>query len=89
LPYRAACVHPFIVNRTVFNIPDPIHTEETGKEVRQMATCKECRCFFASKETPEKGDCVHRVVDPRQAYYKARPVDAQQDAASCDSFQKK
>ncbi len=54
-----------------------------------MATCKDCKCFFALEENRQKGDCIHRVVDPRQAYYKARPVDADQDAASCDSFQKK
>ena len=39
-----------------------------------MATCKECKCFFETEGNHEKGDCVHRVVDPRQAYYKARPV---------------
>ena len=54
-----------------------------------MATCKECKCFFEVEGNQEKGDCVLRVVDPRQAYYKARPVDADRDAASCDSFQKK
>ena len=41
-----------------------------------MVTCKDCKCFFITEENPEKGDCVERVVDPRQAYYKAKPVDA-------------
>ena len=54
-----------------------------------MATCKDCKCFFALEENRQKGDCIHRVVDPRQAYYKARPVDPDRDAAGCDSFQKK
>jgi benzylsuccinate synthase len=54
-----------------------------------MATCKECKCFFALEGNEGKGDCIHRVVDPRQAYYKAKPVDGEQDAASCDSFQKR
>ncbi len=54
-----------------------------------MATCKECKCFFAQEGKEEKGDCIHRVVDPRQAYYRARPVDADRDAAICDSFRKK
>jgi benzylsuccinate synthase len=54
-----------------------------------MAACKDCKCFFALEEHPERGDCVQRVVDPRQAYYKAKPVDAEQDASACTSFQKK
>ncbi len=53
-----------------------------------MATCKECKCFFALDDDPEKGDCVQRVVDPRQAYYRARPVEADREAGSCNSFQK-
>lgn len=54
-----------------------------------MATCKDCKCFFITEENPEKGDCVQRVVDPRQAYHKAKPVDADQDASNCSSFRKK
>ena len=54
-----------------------------------MPECKECKCFFVQKEEPDNGDCVQRVVDPRQAYYKARPVKADQEAQSCSSFQKK
>ena len=54
-----------------------------------MTTCKDCKCFFVMEDNPEKGDRVQRVVDPRQAYYKARPVAADQDAADCGSFQKK
>ncbi len=54
-----------------------------------MATCKECKNFFVFEDNPEKGDCVQRVVDPRQAYYKAKPVGADDDASSCGSFQKK
>ncbi len=53
-----------------------------------MATCKECKCFFGQEDGSEKGDCVQRVVDPRQAYYKAKPVEADQDASSCSSFQR-
>ncbi|GAB6162922.1 hypothetical protein JCM12298_20820 [Desulfothermus naphthae] len=54
-----------------------------------MATCKECKNFFPLEDDPSTGDCVMRVVDPRQAYYKAKPVDADQDASNCPSFQKK
>jgi len=54
-----------------------------------MATCRECKKFFPIPEDPKRGDCVQRVVDPRQSYYKARPVNADRDAASCPSFQKK
>jgi len=54
-----------------------------------MATCKECVCFFPLKTDPQKGDCVQKVVDPRQTYHKAKPVAADQDAAACRSFQKK
>ena len=31
-----------------------------------MAACKDCKCFFALEENPERGDCVQRVVDPLQ-----------------------
>jgi benzylsuccinate synthase len=54
-----------------------------------MATCRDCKCFFVIVEDSEKGDCVRRVVDPRQAYYKAKPVEAEQDASGCSSFQRK
>lgn len=54
-----------------------------------MATCKDCKSFFPLDEEPEKGDCVRRIVDPRQAYYQAKPVSAGTDAAECASFHKK
>jgi len=54
-----------------------------------MATCKECKHFFPLESDPGKGDCVQKVVDPRQAYHKAKPVAADRDAAPCRSFQKK
>ncbi len=54
-----------------------------------MPTCKECKNYFPIDEDPKKGDCVQRVVDPRQAYHKAKPALADQDAADCSSFQKK
>ena len=54
-----------------------------------MATCKECKSFYAQEDDPAKGDCVTRGVDPRQAYYRAKPVEAEQDASKCSSFQKK
>jgi benzylsuccinate synthase len=53
-----------------------------------MAICKDCKCFFVFEDNPEKGDCVQRVVDPRQAYCKAKPVEADQDASNCSSFQR-
>jgi benzylsuccinate synthase len=52
-----------------------------------MPTCDECKHFFVRKEEQQQGDCVQRVVDPRQAYYKAIPVKASQEARSCPSFQ--
>ena len=54
-----------------------------------MTTCQECKSFFPLEEDPARGDCVQRVVDPRQAYYQAKPVNAEDDAGSCASFQKK
>ena len=54
-----------------------------------MTTCNDCKRFFPLEDNPEQGDCVQRVVDPRQAYYKAKPANAVDDAAACSSFQKK
>ncbi len=54
-----------------------------------MATCKECKWFFPLKEDPSKGDCVTRVVDPRCAYWKAKPKNAGDDASKCGNFQVK
>ena len=54
-----------------------------------MPLCKECRKFFPVQDDPKRGDCVLRVVDPRQAYYKAKPVVADKDAVSCSSFEKR
>lgn len=54
-----------------------------------MTTCKDCKRFFPLEDNPDKGDCVERIVDPRQAYYKAKPVNAGDEAAACSSFQKK
>lgn len=54
-----------------------------------MPTCEECKNYFPIEDEPRKGDCVERVVDPRQAYYKAKPVNADDDATTCPSFQKK
>ncbi|MFP4445852.1 MAG: benzylsuccinate synthase gamma subunit family protein [Desulfosudaceae bacterium] len=54
-----------------------------------MAACNECKHFFPLAEQPENGDCVKRGEDPRQAFYMAKPVAAEQDAASCPDFQKK
>ncbi|MEZ4567352.1 MAG: benzylsuccinate synthase gamma subunit family protein [Desulfobacterales bacterium] len=44
---------------------------------------------FPRRRDPAHGDCVQRVVDPRQAYYMAKSVNAEDDAGACDSFQKK
>ncbi|MBS3758775.1 MAG: benzylsuccinate synthase gamma subunit family protein [Desulfobacterales bacterium] len=54
-----------------------------------MTTCQECKNFFPLEEDPNRGDCVQRVKDPRQAYYQAKPVNAEDDASACASFQKK
>ncbi len=54
-----------------------------------MTTCQECKSFFPLDEDQAKGDCVQRVKDPRQAYYMAKPVNAEDDCSSCASFHKK
>ncbi len=54
-----------------------------------MAECKECKNYFPMEDDESMGDCVQRVVDPRQAYFQAKPTEAEQDAGSCSSFQKK
>ena len=54
-----------------------------------MTTCQECKSFFPLEENQNQGDCVQRMVDPRQAYYQAKPVKAEDNAGSCVSFQKK
>ncbi len=54
-----------------------------------MPTCKECKSYFPREEQPDQGDCVQRVVDPRQAYYKSKPQAPDNDASGCDQFTKK
>ncbi|ACL03427.1 MULTISPECIES: benzylsuccinate synthase gamma subunit family protein [Desulfatibacillum] len=54
-----------------------------------MSTCAECRSFFLREDEPGQGDCVRRVVDPRQAFYQSKPVREDNDASGCESFQKK
>ena len=54
-----------------------------------MTTCNECKNFFPLEDDPSQGDCVQRVVDPRQAYYKAKPVVSDNEASKCDQFNKK
>jgi benzylsuccinate synthase len=54
-----------------------------------MTTCKECKSYFPLEENQEKGDCIRRAVDPRQEYYQAKPVNENDDANKCDSFNKK
>ncbi|GAB6161807.1 hypothetical protein JCM12298_09660 [Desulfothermus naphthae] len=54
-----------------------------------MTICKKCKNFFPLEDDSSTGDCVMRVVDPRQAYYKTQPVEANKDASGCPSFQKK
>lgn len=54
-----------------------------------MTTCKECRNFFPLVDDDTTGDCVQRVVDPRQAYHKAIPVSADNDSSKCTNYNKK
>ena len=54
-----------------------------------MAICNECKHYFKNPEDADTGDCVQKKVDPRQTYFQAVPVEAEQDAGSCDSFQKR
>ncbi|ACL03891.1 Alkylsuccinate synthase (II), putative gamma subunit (AssC2) [Desulfatibacillum aliphaticivorans] len=54
-----------------------------------MSTCSDCKSFFPREDEPGKGDCVRRVVDPRQAYYTTRPKNPEDDASGCGEFQKR
>jgi benzylsuccinate synthase len=54
-----------------------------------MANCGECKNYFSAKNDPKIGDCVQRVVDPRQGYYKMKPAKARQDAGKCPDFVKR
>jgi len=54
-----------------------------------MPTCEECKNFFPLDDDPTIGDCVTRVVDPRQAYHTAKPTEIDTDASGCATFQKK
>ncbi|MBI5843127.1 MAG: benzylsuccinate synthase gamma subunit family protein [Deltaproteobacteria bacterium] len=40
---------------------------------------KESKNFFPHQDNPNRGDYVERVVDPRQAYYKVKPVNAEDE----------
>lgn len=53
-----------------------------------MTTCSECSNFIPFEDN-EAGDCVQRVVDPRQAYYRAKPVESDNDSSKCKEFVKK
>ena len=66
-------------------------TISENEAVNQAAkpVCNDCKSFFPIEETPERGDCVRREVDPRQAYYTAKELDADTDASSCTNFQKR
>lgn len=54
-----------------------------------MSVCQECRKFYPQENSQKQGDCVQRVIDPRQAYYKARPVASDKDASACRDFEKR
>ena len=54
-----------------------------------MAKCRDCKSFFVREENRETGDCILRVVDPRHAYYRSRPVSAESNASKCPNFIKK
>jgi len=54
-----------------------------------MVKYKDAKNFFPYKDDPSRGDYVTRVVDPRQAYYTSKPVNADDDASKEPTFQKK
>ncbi len=54
-----------------------------------MPECQECQNYFTREDEEGMGDCVTKVVDPRQAYWRSKPVEEDMDAAPCDTFQKK
>ena len=53
-----------------------------------MTTCSDCGNFFSLEDDDSMGDCVQRVVDPRQAYYRAKPVESETDSSKCKAFVK-
>ena len=57
--------------------------------MKMAVTCAECKNFFALEDDPTKGDCVLRVVDPKCAYWKAKPQMSDMDASGCGDFQSK
>ena len=69
-------------------------TDANGKNIKSekekvnMASCEECGNFFALGDDPRRGDCVQRVVDARQTYFKSKPVEAKDDAGACPEFRK-
>ena len=54
-----------------------------------MPQCEECQNYFAREDEEGIGDCVTRVIDPRQAYWRSKPVEADEEAEQCATFQKK
>jgi benzylsuccinate synthase len=54
-----------------------------------MITCKDCRKYHPWEEDPQKGDCIQKVIDPRQAFYESKPVQADKNASTCSLFDKK
>lgn len=54
-----------------------------------MPVCQECKNYFAREDEEGVGDCVTRVIDPRQAYWRAKPVEGEMDSSMCKTFQKK
>jgi benzylsuccinate synthase len=54
-----------------------------------MPICEECKWFFPLEDDPTQGDCVTRVVDPRCAYWTAKPRKSEDNAEGCANFQTK
>ncbi|MDI6797705.1 MAG: benzylsuccinate synthase gamma subunit family protein [Desulfatibacillaceae bacterium] len=54
-----------------------------------MAQCKECQNFFSDENQPAFGDCIRRTVDPRQAYFASKRMEAARAVNDCPNFSNK
>ena len=54
-----------------------------------MVQYKDAKNFFPYPDDSSRGEYIVRVVDPKQSYYSAKPVNAEDDASNEPDFQKK
>lgn len=54
-----------------------------------MPKVKETKNFFPYEDNPERGDYIEKVTDPRQTYYAAKPMNAEDEVPWWSSLKKK